>query len=162
MKILFVCLGNICRSPLAKVIMADKVKRLHLSIEVDSCGFESFHRGDPADPRSVAVAAAHGLDLSGHTARLFTSRDFDRFNRIYVMDSNNYRDVMDAARNSADKAKVDYLLNVITPGENRPVPDPWFAGKESFEKVYRLLDEACDALAQQIAREHHHLITQRP
>jgi protein-tyrosine phosphatase len=154
MKILFVCLGNICRSPLAKGILADKIKGLHLDIEVDSCGFESFHRGDPADARSVAVAAAHGIDLSDHRARMFTARDFDQFDRIYVMDRSNYNDVMGVARDTADEQKVDFILNLSAPGENRPVPDPWYGGKENFEKVYRMLDEACDILVKEIVPDH--------
>lgn len=154
MKILFVCLGNICRSPLAKGIMADKVKRLHLNVEVDSAGFESFHRGDPADPRSVAVGAAHGIDLSDHIARMFTIRDFDHFDLIYVMDRANYNDVMGLARDTGDEQKVDFILNLLTPGENRPVPDPWYGGKDGFEKVFRMLDEACDQLARDIAQDH--------
>jgi protein-tyrosine phosphatase len=154
MKVLFVCLGNICRSPLAKGILAEKAKRLHLDIEVDSCGFESFHRGDPADPRSAAVAAAHGIDLSDHCARMFTVRDFDRFDRIYVMDRSNYNDVMGMARDTADEQKVDFILNLVEPGENRPVPDPWYGGKENFEKVYRMLDEASDLLVKEIIPDH--------
>jgi protein-tyrosine phosphatase len=154
MKILFVCLGNICRSPLAKAIMLEKVKGLHPNVEIDSAGFESFHRGDPADPRSVAVAAAHGIDLTSHIARMFTARDFDRFDRIYVMDHANYRDVMGVARDSQDEQKVDFILNLVTPGENRPVPDPWYGGKEGFEKVYLMLDEACEALTKEISPNH--------
>lgn len=154
MKILFVCLGNICRSPLAEGIMADKAKKLHLGAEVNSAGFERFHRGDPADSRSVAVAAQHGIDLSGHIARMFTVRDFDHFDLIYVMDRNNYNDVMGVARDSEDEKKVDYILNLVNPGENRPVPDPWYGGKEGFEKIYHLLDEACDILAKKISADH--------
>jgi protein-tyrosine phosphatase len=151
MKILFVCLGNICRSPLAEAIFADKAKKLGLMVEADSAGFESFHRGDPADPRSLAVAAAHGIDLTGHVARMFTVRDFDHYDRIYVMDRTNYNDVMGTARDSEDEGKVDYMMNLLTPGENRPVPDPWFGGKEGFEKVFRMLDEACDALVKEVS-----------
>jgi protein-tyrosine phosphatase len=154
MKILFVCLGNICRSPLAKGIMADKIAKLGLNAETDSAGFESFHRGDPADPRSVAVAAAHGIDLSDHIARMFTVRDFDYFDLIYVMDRANYNDVMGLARDTEDENKVDFILNHVYPGENRQVPDPWYGGKEGFEKVYRMLDEACEQLARRIATDH--------
>ena len=155
MKILFVCLGNICRSPLAAGIMADKIKKYGIHVEVDSAGFESFHRGDPADQRSIAVAKTHGIDLNGHTARMFTARDFDHYDRIYVMDRTNYNDVMGLARDSSDEQKVDYILNLVTPGENRQVPDPWYGGKEGFEKVYRMLDEACDQLAGKIRTGQH-------
>jgi protein-tyrosine phosphatase len=154
MKILFVCLGNICRSPLAKAIMADKIKKLKLDAEVDSAGFETFHRGDPADPRSVAVAATHGIDLSDHVARMFSVRDFDRFDLIYVMDRTNYNDVMGLTRDTQDENKVDFILNLLTPVENRQVPDPWYGGKEGFEKVYHMLDQACDELLKQIAPDN--------
>jgi protein-tyrosine phosphatase len=135
--------------------MADKAKRLHLDVEAGSAGFESFHRGDPADSRSIAVAAAHGIDLTNHKARMFTARDFDLFDRIYVMDRTNYNDVMGVARDSEDEKKVDFIMNLVNPGENLPVPDPWYGGKDSFEKVYRMLDEACDILASQIQGNHH-------
>ena len=151
MKILFVCLGNICRSPLAEGIFNYKVKQLGLFVEADSAGFESFHRGDPADPRSVAVAKAHGIDLNGHTARMFTVRDFDNYDRIYVMDRNNYNDVMGVARDDEDEQKVDYMMNLVYPGENRPVPDPLYGGKEGFEKVFQMLDAACDVLVKEIS-----------
>jgi protein-tyrosine phosphatase len=154
MKILFVCLGNICRSPLARGIMADKINKLGLDADADSAGFESFHRGEPADPRSVAVAAAHGIDLSDHVARMFTVKDFDLFDRIYVMDRNNYEDVIRLARDPEDELKVDLILNLVHPGENSQVPDPWYGGKDSFEKTFKLLDEACDKLAREIATDH--------
>jgi len=153
-RILFVCLGNICRSPLAEGIFTHKTKQLGLNVEVDSCGFESFHRGDPADPRSIAVAKAHGIDLNGHTARMFTVRDFDHYDRIYVMDRNNYNDVMGVARDTEDEQKVDFMMNLVYPGENRPVPDPWYGGKEGFENVFRMLDEACDNLIKDLPPYH--------
>lgn len=153
MKILFVCLGNICRSPLARAIMEDKIEKLGLDADSDSAGFESFHRGDPADPRSIAVANAHGIDLSDHIARLFTIKDFDRFDRIYVMDRNNYQDVINLARGPEDEMKVDYILNLVHPGENRQVPDPWYGGKDNFEKTFKLLDEACEELAREIEQD---------
>lgn len=131
--------------------MADKIEKFGLEVETDSAGFESFHRGEPADPRSIAVAVAHGIDLSAHIARMFTVRDFDRFDRIYVMDRNNYNDVINLARDTQDEQKVDYILNVVYPGENRQVPDPWYGGKENFEKTYKILDEACEQLASDIA-----------
>jgi protein-tyrosine phosphatase len=147
MKLLFVCLGNICRSPLAKIIMDEKITKYKLDAETDSAGFERFHRGDPADARSVNVARAHNLDLTSHRARMFIPRDFDEFDRIFVMDRTNYNDVMGVARDSNDESKVDYILNAIYPGEDRHVPDPWYGGKEGFEKVFQLLDLACESLA---------------
>lgn len=130
--------------------MSDKIEKLKLNVEVDSAGFETFHRGDPADPRSVNVASIHGIDLSSHIARMFSVRDFDLFDLIYVMDRNNYEDVISLARDQQDKQKVDFILNLVTPRENRQVPDPWYGGKDHFEKTYRMLDQACDQIAQEI------------
>jgi protein-tyrosine phosphatase len=150
MKILFVCLGNICRSPLAKGILKSKLKKSHPITEVDSAGFEAFHKGDPADARSVAVAADHGVDLSGHRARMFSTLDFDRFDRIYVMDKKNYQDVAKLARTVGDMDKVDYIMNLLSPEENKHIPDPWYGDSEEFEVVYQMLDEACDAMVRDI------------
>lgn len=130
--------------------MEDKIEKLGLNAETDSAGFELFHRGDPADPRSVNVASAYGIDLSDHIARMFSVRDFDRFDRIYVMDRNNYEDVMSLARDQQDIQKVDFILNLVTPGENHQIPDPWYGGKDHFEQTYRMLNQACDQLVQEI------------
>lgn len=151
MKILFVCLGNICRSPLAMGIMRDKARKKGLQVEVDSAGFEHFHVGDGADPRSVQIAARHGIDITDHIARRFRVSDFDRFDRIYVMDAYNYQDVIEAARNESDRQKVDYILNVIKPGLDEPVPDPYYGGRDGFDKVFRMLDESCEILAEEIS-----------
>lgn len=150
MKILFVCLGNICRSPLAEGIMKDKIYRYSLDAEVDSAGFESFHVGDGADPRSSEIAAKNGISLDRHVARKFTTRDFDYYDRIFVMDRYNYQDVMRIARNDRDRSKVDYILNLVKPGEDQEVPDPYYGGKDGFESVFRMLDNACSVLLEEI------------
>ena len=150
MKILFVCLGNICRSPLAEGILKDKLYRHSIVAEVDSAGFESFHVGDGADPRSKEIARKYGISLDSHVARKFTTRDFDHFDRIFVMDRYNHQDVMRLARHEADRAKVDYILNLSFPGENREVPDPYYGGRDGFERVYRMLDSACDILLEEV------------
>lgn len=152
MRILFVCLGNICRSPLAEGILRHKARQRGILLEVDSAGFESFHIGDGADPRSMRVAAQNGIDLGSHRARLFRPHDFDHFNRIYAMDSINYSDVIKVARNPEDRKKVDFILNLLRPGANLPVPDPYYGGKDGFEKVFRMLDEACEVLLDDLAR----------
>jgi protein-tyrosine phosphatase len=145
-KILFVCTGNICRSPLAEGILREKLRKSRITAEVDSCGFESFHVGDPPDSRAQAVAGKHGIDLSSLRARLFTQGDFDRFDYIYAMDSSHYNNLIRLARNQSEHAKVDYLLNLVHPHQNLGVQDPWYHGTEAFEKVYLQLDEACDKL----------------
>jgi protein-tyrosine phosphatase len=150
MKVLFVCLGNICRSPLAKGILRHKARKNTLEIEVDSAGFEAYHVGEGADPRSLQIAAKHGIDISDHVARRFKISDFDQYDRIFVMDNNNYEDVMSVSRNEADQARVDFIMNLSRPGQNMSVPDPYYGGKDGFENVYRMLDQACEALIEEM------------
>jgi len=147
MKYLMVCLGNICRSPLAQGILKEELLRQGISAEVDSAGFEPFHQGDPADARSVAVARRHGIDIRAHRARLFKSSDFDTYDKIYVMDRTNYSDVENAARNRRDMEKVDYIMNVLQPGQDMPVPDPYYGGTSHFEEVFQMLENACQVIA---------------
>lgn len=151
MKILFVCTGNICRSPLAEGILRYKLQQLNLPAEVDSAGFEEFHVGDPPDERAIYTGNLRQIDISGHRARLFTPQDFDRFDRIYVMDGYHYRTMDQKARSEKDMEKVDYVMNLVSPGKDIPVQDPWYDGLSAFEKVYAQLDQACTVLAKQIA-----------
>ncbi|MGE5424632.1 MAG: low molecular weight protein-tyrosine-phosphatase [Syntrophothermus sp.] len=151
MKILFVCTGNICRSPLAEGIMRQKLKKYNLPGEVDSAGFEAFHIGDPPDARAVTTARKRNIDITDHEARLFQLSDFDDFDRIYVMDDYHFRNVMALSRNEKDKAKVDYMMNVVYPGQNIPVDDPWYHGIHAFEKVYEQLDHACEILVKELS-----------
>ena len=153
MKVLFVCLGNICRSPLAKGIMEDKIRKRKLHAGVDSAGFEAYHVGQAADPRSEDIAGKHGISLKGHVARKFTVQDFDNFDRIYVMDTMNYSDVISIARNEKDISKVDFILNELHPDSNRPVPDPYYGGRNGFQKIYDMLDKACDSIADEMASQ---------
>lgn len=148
MKILMVCLGNICRSPLAEGILKAKVDPQEVS--VDSAGTSDYHVGDSPDHRSVSVARKNRLDISAQKGRQFSAKDFDNFDKIYVMDMSNYHDVMALARNEKDKEKVALILNEIFPGENVEVPDPYQGGPEGFIKVYEMLDEACEIIAQNI------------
>ena len=147
MKILMVCLGNICRSPMAEGLMRSKIEKYNLSAEVDSAGFESLHSGDEPDSRAYRVMKQHGIDISGQQSRLFRISDFDDFDRIYVMDSGNYRDVKSVAKNKDQMLKVDYILNIIQPGRNKPVPDPYYSGNDGFETTYQLLDEVTELIA---------------
>jgi protein-tyrosine phosphatase len=150
-KILFVCTGNICRSPLAEGILRDNLNKLHLEAEVDSAGFEEFHVGDAPDERAIYTGKLRNIDISGHRSRLFTTADFDRFDKIYVMDSFHYRAVDQLARNEKDMAKVDYVMNVLSPGKDIPVLDPWYDGLSAFERVFEQLDKACTVIANGIA-----------
>ena len=137
-----VCLGNICRSPLAEGILRHKVREAGLDWEVDSAGTGAWHIGNPPDPRSVAEAQRRGLDISGQRARQFQRSDFDEFDHILVMDSSNYQNVLKLARTEADREKVELVMNYDRPGYNQAVPDPYW-DDDGFAKVYDLLDRAC-------------------
>ncbi len=139
-----VCLGNICRSPLAEGILREKIKERNFNAVVDSAGTASYHIGENPDPRAVITAQKHNIDISGLAARQFTVEDFDEFDSIYVMDTANCADVLSLARNEDDRKKVELLLNVMEPGSNRAVPDPWYGDGDGFEDVFHLLDEACE------------------
>ncbi len=141
-----VCLGNICRSPLAEGILRHKTKQLNLDMEIDSAGTSNWHIDQHPDERSVMSAKKYGIDISKLKGRQFTVSDFDTFDLIFVMDSNNYSDVIALARNEEDKNKVELILNRVHKGSNMAVPDPYFGGEEGFENVYQLLDKACDEI----------------
>lgn len=150
MKILMVCLGNICRSPLAEGILKDKLMKQNLRVTVDSCGTSDYHSGDAADPRTIEIARKHHINLNDHRGKQFTSQHFGKYDRIYVMDRSNYNDVISLAKNQADKEKVELILNVVNPGKNLDVPDPYYSGHDGFEKVFRMLDEACNVIVDNI------------
>ncbi len=145
-RILMVCLGNICRSPLAEGILKSKVDPQQ--IFVDSAGTSNYHVDDCPDPRSVSIARENNLDITSQRGRQFSAEDFDNFDRIYVMDMSNYHDVISLAANEEHKNKVSLILNEIFPGENVEVPDPYHGGDHGFKKVYQMLDEACEVIAE--------------
>jgi len=146
-----VCMGNICRSPLAEGILRHKInKKGIMGVEVDSAGMEYFHVGDSPDSRAIAMAKKHRIDISAHRARLFQKSDFEMYDKIYVMDAMNYRDVMYYAHNDSDRQKVDYLMNADKPGENLNVPDPWYGGMIDFERAFQLIDIACEKIVEKI------------
>lgn len=144
-----VCLGNICRSPLAEGVLRHKLAEAGIkNVTVDSAGTSHWHEGQHPDSRSIKNAKSHGIDISKLIARKFHTSDFEKFDFIFVMDSSNYRDVLALAENPAQENKVDLLLNVKWPGKNIAVPDPYSGGPEGFEKVFRLVEEACDCLVE--------------
>lgn len=150
MRILMVCLGNICRSPLAEGILREMLRDTdHL---VDSAGTSAFHEGERPDARTLRTARKNQISMEGITARPFTANDFDQFDRIYVMDHSNRQQVLAMAPNEDAGSKVDLLLNASYPGKELEVPDPYFGGEEGFNEVYRLIHEACTAIAKEIGQ----------
>lgn len=147
-KILMVCLGNICRSPLAEGIL--KSKLITKEVQIDSAGTGSYHIGELPDLRSIAIAKKNGIDITNQRGRKFVVEDFDKFDVIYVMDAYNYDAVLKLARNETDKAKVDFILNKVFPNENLDVPDPYSGGDYGFKNVFNMLNEACEIIAKQI------------
>ena len=146
MKILMVCLGNICRSPLAEGILQAKADAAGLYWKVDSAGTAGYHIGEAPHELSQKVAKQNGVDISYQRGRKLRKEDFLSFDKIYVMDSENYKDARKIAGDNWDDKKVDLILNELYPHENRDVPDPWYGGFEDFKKVYAMLDKACDEI----------------
>ncbi|WP_109681394.1 low molecular weight protein-tyrosine-phosphatase [Xanthomarina spongicola] len=149
-KILIVCLGNICRSPLAEGILKSKLPSEEFI--VDSAGTGDYHIGSTPDNRSIKVAKKYGLDISNQRGRQFTELDFIKFDIIYVMDSSNYENVIRLARNENDKNKVKMILNEIYPNQNYDVPDPYTGGIQGFESTFKMLDEACIEIAKTLLK----------
>lgn len=147
-----VCLGNICRSPLAEGAMRQKAEQRGIAIAVDSCGTSNYHLGETPDPRSIENALQNGVDISNLRARQFVPEDFDNFDRIFVMDHSNYTDVVAQAKSEVQIKKVEMILNKIEPGKNQPVPDPYFGGPDGFQHVFELLDKACDKILDDIEK----------
>lgn len=148
-----VCLGNICRSPLAEGILRDKMIRKGFDVFIDSAGTGSWHVGENPDVRAIRTAKNYGVDISALCARQFSVRDFDSFSHIYVMDSANLRDVLALARHKEDEEKVALFLKAAGHPEIKDVPDPWYGGMEDFDNVFKLLDDACEKVAQELAKE---------
>ncbi|MFV0564544.1 MAG: low molecular weight protein-tyrosine-phosphatase [Flavobacteriaceae bacterium] len=151
-KILMVCLGNICRSPLAEGILRQKLPKEQFAI--DSAGTANYHIGRSPDSRSVAVAKKHGIDISTLKGRQFTLSDFNTFDHIYVMDESNYNNVTALAKTKTDKTKVKLILNETHPDKNFSVPDPYYGGSEGFENVYNMLNEACTSIANKLIKQN--------
>ena len=148
MKILMVCLGNICRSPLAEGILSLKGK--HLNLEVDSAGTAAYHIGKQPDIRSIEIANKYTIDLNQQRARQFSRADFDKFDIIYAMDTNNYAHLISLASSETERNKIRMILNEINPKAYQSVPDPYYGGENGFQDIYNMLDKACDKIIQNI------------
>jgi protein-tyrosine phosphatase len=151
-KIVMVCLGNICRSPLAQGILRSKLPNPPFTIH--SAGTAHWHIGKKPDDRSIAVAKKNGIDISHQRGQQFTATFFDEYDYIFVMDQSNYEHVIELAQTPEHKHKVQLFLNELFPGENVDVPDPYYGLANGFDQVYQMLDLACDALANRLLKAH--------
>lgn len=151
-KILMVCLGNICRSPLAEGILASKLPKNKFT--VDSAGTGSWHIGHSPDARSIAIAKSRKINIANQKGRQFSKSDFDLYDYIFVMDNSNYDDVIKLAENQEQKQKVQLILNELFPNEKVDVPDPFFGLPNGFEIVYNMLDDVCDKIAKKLIEKH--------
>jgi len=147
-KILMVCLGNICRSPLAEGILQSKLTNDF--VEIDSAGTAGHHVGELPDRRSIEVAKKYGIDITNQRSRKFVKSDFKEFDLIFAMDESNYDHIVSMMDDNNDIQKVKLILNELYPTENRNVPDPYYGGDQGFENVYEMLDKACDNIASKL------------
>ena len=139
-----VCLGNICRSPLAQGIL--EKKSINLNIEIDSAGTASYHIGKKPDIRSIEIAKKNNIDITNQRARQFRTEDFKKFDIIYAMDKNNYNHLYSLATTNEDRKKIKLILNEINHKNNLSVPDPYYGENDGFKIVYTLLNDACDQI----------------
>lgn len=147
-----VCLGNICRSPLAEGILESKLSPEHFT--VDSAGTGNYHIGKKPDSRSIEIAKVKGLDISHQKAKQFTAQDYNDYDYIFAMDKSNYQNILALAPNEKSKEKVKLILNELFENENADVPDPYFGLENGFEIVYNMLDEVCDTIATNLKKKH--------
>ena len=141
-----VCLGNICRSPLAEGILSSKISKM--KVTVDSAGTAGYHIGSKPDPRAIDIAKKNNIDISTLRARKFERSDFINFDKIYVMDKNNFNDVIGLAENKKEASKVILITDILD--SYSFVPDPYYGGLADFEKVFNLLDKICHKIANKI------------
>ncbi len=151
MKILMVCHGNICRSPLAEGILRHKAKMAGLNWKIESAGTSNYHVGDQPHYLSQKIASINGIDISYQCAKQFIKEDMLKYDKIYVMDSENYLDIKRMSKELWDEKKVDLLLNELYPGRNMNVTDPWFGEEGGYHEVFKMISDACDKIMSKYA-----------
>jgi protein-tyrosine phosphatase len=152
MKILMVCLGNICRSPLAEGILQEKAFNAGLKWSVESAGTNGYHDGEPPHRLSQKVANINGLDISRQRSRSFTIKDFDVYDKIYVMAQEVIDDLKRISGKKYNASKVEFLMNEVYPGADMDVPDPWYGTEPGYHEVYKMIDRACEAIVNKHAK----------
>ena len=148
-----VCLGNICRSPLAEGVLKHKAKLAGLNWQIDSAGTNGYHVGEAPHHLSQKVAKLNGIDICEQRARRFVKEDFDRYDKIYAMADDVIDDIKRIAKDKYDPQKIDLFLNELRPGKNLSVPDPWYGPEPGYHEVYKLIDDTCNAIIKKYAGE---------
>ncbi len=148
-----VCLGNICRSPMAEGILQEKANKAGLNWIVDSAGTNGYHNGEAPHHLSQKVARINGIEICNQQSRRFSADDFNRFDKIYAMSADVIDDMKWIAKNKFDPSKVELLMNELKPGKNLDVPDPWFGAEPGYHSVFKMIDEACEAIVKRYGRE---------
>ena len=152
MKILMVCLGNICRSPLAEGILRDKVLKAGLNWQVDSAGINGYHTGEPPHHLSIKVAKQNGVDISEQRSRRFTAADFEEYDIIYAMANDVLQDMKRIGKNNFDTNKVSLFLEASFRGEERDVPDPWSGPEKDYHEVFEIINNNCDSIIKKYSK----------
>lgn len=147
-----VCLGNICRSPMAEGILRSKLDLE--KFEVDSAGTANYHVGYSPDPRAIKTAFEYDIDISSLRGRQLTATDFDRFDYIYAMDLSNLQNALRLAKNQSHRSKIKLILNELFPNENVEVPDPYYGSNRDFRQVFEMLNEACNKIAEKLNHDN--------
>jgi protein-tyrosine phosphatase len=151
MKILMVCLGNICRSPLAEGILQDKAFRAGLNWSVESAGTNGFHNGEAPHHLSQKVARLNGIDISKQRSRKFRIEDVQVYDRIYALAGDVLKDIKRITKDKFDPSKIDLLMNELYPDSDMDIPDPWYGEEPGYHEVYRMIEEVCDAIVAKYA-----------
>lgn len=152
MKILMVCMGNICRSPIAHGLLLHKCEQIGLNWEIDSAGTSNWHEGELPNPKSIAVMKQNGIDITQQRSRPICKEDLAHYDLLFVMDGSNFEEVVNMANNESEIAKVKWILNEVSPGLNRAVPDPYGHSEKEYQEVYTLLDEATDKIIERLTK----------
>jgi protein-tyrosine phosphatase len=155
MKILMVCLGNICRSPLAEGILQEKAFRAGLNWSVESAGTNGYHNGEAPHSLSQKVARINGIDISHQRSRRFVTADFEVYDRIYVMAGDVTDDIKRITGKKFDPSKITLLMKEVYPDREMDVPDPWYGPEEGYHEVFQLIDKACEAIIKKHSFPNH-------
>jgi protein-tyrosine phosphatase len=154
MKILMVCLGNICRSPLAEGIFTEKLKQNGLNWTVESAGTNGIHEGEAPHHLSQKVARLNGVDISTQRARKFRKEDIEKYDKIYAMARDVLEEIKIIAKDKYNAATVNLFLNAMSTNGNNDVPDPWYGEEDGYHEVYRIIEKGCDAIIKQLVLQH--------